>query len=119
MPATASQDMICCACCGKPFMARSKTHRKYCSTQCAGIGRSVNPPNCKKQHSRARRTGFIVVRSVIDGVFLPLQPVIGKPYLAQIWDRAGGYPEFCAIEIGGKLIVLRPGEYQEIAEGMA
>lgn len=114
----APQVLLHCAYCGKPFTAFRKEHRKYCSARCAHFGSSVAHANSGKR-SRAWRAGFVVIRSVIDGLFISLQPVIGKPYPERIWDRTGGYPEFCAIEVGGKSIVLRPGEYQEIAEGTA
>ena len=112
------QVLLHCAYCGKPFTALRKEHRKYCSAQCAHFGSGVAHANSGKR-SRPWRAGSVVIRSVIDGLFISLQPVIGKPYPARIWDRNGNYTEFCAIEIGGKSIVLRPGEYQEIAEGTA
>lgn len=54
-----------------------------------------------------------------EGVLPELMPEVGAVYRAQKSVRRPGnqqYPEFCWIEMKGKKIVLRKGEYEIVAE---
>lgn len=54
-----------------------------------------------------------------EGVLPELMPEVGAVYRAQKSVRRPGnqqYPEFCWIELKGKKIVLRKGEYEIVAE---
>ena len=55
-----------------------------------------------------------------EGVLPELMPEVGAVYRATKSVRRPGnqqYPEFCWIELHGKKIVLRKGEYEIVAEG--
>lgn len=62
----------------------------------------------------------IRVTKAPEGVLPELMPEVGAVYRATKSVRRPGnqqYPEFCWIELHGKKIVLRKGEYEIVAEG--
>lgn len=50
----------------------------------------------------------------LNGVFSELQPEIGKIYVGRFYPGERNIPPFCTIEVKGKTIVMRKGEYEII-----
>lgn len=101
-----------CACCGVDFLAAAPGGR-YCSRRCAakcishvGDRRRIKP---ELERCRVRVTAWVPV--------LPeLRPEVGSVYEAERLpglDRDHPHPNY-AIRIGGKRLLLRPDEVQEI-----
>lgn len=118
--------IILCDWCGAEFDRDAPYIRKqnYCCYQCyRAAARLRERKRYRKQTAKNPKSDpcgstyelrDIIVTKPLSGVFPELQPELGRRYRARHYLAANQRGACWALEIGGKIVIVRPGEFEEV-----